>query len=127
MCARLRAIPGAQVLQCDATKLPFANDSYNTVIANHMLYHLDDNGTALREFARVVRPGGQVAAALNGEDHLAELRALCEAIGWRGMVRGVTYNDVNAQTGPQTWRSSSTTSPLTRSSTTSRCPAPSLS
>jgi ubiquinone/menaquinone biosynthesis C-methylase UbiE len=37
MCARLRAIPGAQVLQCDATKLPFANDSFDTVVANHML------------------------------------------------------------------------------------------
>jgi ubiquinone/menaquinone biosynthesis C-methylase UbiE len=99
MCARLRAIAGAHVLQCDATKLPFADDSFDTVIANHMLYHLDDPLAALREFARVLRPGGHVAASLNGEDHLVELLALGEAIGRRGIVRGVTYNDVNAQTG----------------------------
>jgi ubiquinone/menaquinone biosynthesis C-methylase UbiE len=99
MCAGLRAIPDAQVLQCDATRLPFADDSFDTVIANHMLYHLDDPRAALREFARVLRPGGHVAAALIGEDHLAELLALGAAIGRRGMVRGVTYNDVTAQTG----------------------------
>jgi ubiquinone/menaquinone biosynthesis C-methylase UbiE len=99
MCARLRAIPGARVLQCDATKLPFADDSFDTVIANHMLYHLDDPRAALREFARVLRPGGHVAAALIGENHLTELLALGESIGRLGMLRGVTYNDVNTQTG----------------------------
>jgi ubiquinone/menaquinone biosynthesis C-methylase UbiE len=100
MCARLRAIPSAHVVHCDATKLPFAHDSFDTVIANHMLYHLDDPRAALREFSRVLRPGGHVAAAINGQDHLAELLALGEAIGRRGIVPGVTYNDVNTHTGP---------------------------
>ncbi|HVX44651.1 MAG TPA: class I SAM-dependent methyltransferase, partial [Mycobacteriales bacterium] len=81
MCERLRAIPGATVRQCDATELPFTDDCFDTVIANHMLYHLDDPDAALAEFARVLRPGGRVAIALNGADHMAELNLIGPAIG----------------------------------------------
>lgn len=37
MCDRLREmkIPGAEVRQCDASKLPFADATFDTVIANH--------------------------------------------------------------------------------------------
>src|SRR5262245_49903112 len=57
MCARLRGVEGASVRRCDAAALPFRPASFDAVIANHMLYHLDDPEAALREFARVLRPG----------------------------------------------------------------------
>lgn len=98
MCRRLRAIPGAKVVQCDATRLPFADGSFDTVVANHMIYHLDDPTAALNEFVRVLRPGGHVAIATNGSDHLAELGDIARAIGRPRLVRG-TQNDFTAQTG----------------------------
>ena len=58
MCAQLREIPGAQVEQCDAAALPFADASFDAVIANHMLYHVDDPAAVVHEFDRVLRPGG---------------------------------------------------------------------
>jgi SAM-dependent methyltransferase len=100
MCERLRAIPGARVEQCDAADLPFPDASFDTVIANHMLYHLDDPDAALREFARVLRPGGRFAVAVNGRDHLAELDALGVAIGRPELMLRFRQNDVTAQTGP---------------------------
>jgi len=100
MCERLGAIPGASVRQCDATDLPFADAAFDTVIANHMLYHVDDPGAALAEFARVLRPGGHVAIALNGRDHLAELNAIGPAIGRPDLALAATQNDVTAETGP---------------------------
>jgi SAM-dependent methyltransferase len=93
MCARLREVPGARVLRCDATALPVRAGSFDTVIANHMLYHLDDPEVALREFARVLRPGGSVAIATNGRDHMAELDALVP-------VRRSKLNDFRAETAP---------------------------
>jgi SAM-dependent methyltransferase len=99
MCERLRAVPGAAVLRCDAAGLPFADASFDTVVANHMLYHLDDPDAALREFARVLRPGGRLVAALNGRDHFAELKAVGPAIGRSDLTLAADNNDVTAETG----------------------------
>jgi SAM-dependent methyltransferase len=73
MCAQLGNLPNARVLRADAAALPFGDGSFDTLIANHMLYHLDEPDAALREFARVLRPGGRVAVAVNGRDHMADL------------------------------------------------------
>ena len=100
MCARLREVPGARVQRCDATRLPFRDGAVDAVIANHMLYHLDDPDAALREFARVLRPGGRLAVAVNGRDHLADLDALGPAMGRPDLAVGLHQNDVTAETAP---------------------------
>jgi ubiquinone/menaquinone biosynthesis C-methylase UbiE len=99
MCAELRqTVPTARVVQCDATVLPLPDRGYDSVIANHMLYHLDEPAAALREFARVLRPGGQLYAALNGRDHLHELRTIGPAIGRPELLRGLVLDAFAAET-----------------------------
>jgi SAM-dependent methyltransferase len=101
MCEQLRTIPSARVQQAEATDLPFADASFDTVIANHMLYHLDDPAVALREFARVLRPGGRLAIATNGSNHLDELNVIGPAIGRPELtLAATTQNDFTAETGP---------------------------
>jgi SAM-dependent methyltransferase len=100
MCDQLRAIPGARVQRCDAANLPFADASFDTLIANHMLYHLDDPTVALREFARVVRRQGRLAVATNGAGHLAELDAIAEAIGRADLNVWSAHANFAAETGP---------------------------
>lgn len=100
MCEQLRTVPGAHVQQCDAADLPFPDSSFDTVVANHMLYHLDDPGTALREFARVLRPAGRLAVATNGTDHLGELDSIGPVIGRPELALGANQNDFTAETGP---------------------------
>lgn len=46
----------------DAYALDFEDDSFDVVHAHQVLQHLADPVTALREFKRVLRPGGIVAA-----------------------------------------------------------------
>jgi ubiquinone/menaquinone biosynthesis C-methylase UbiE len=60
-------------LVADAQELPFADDSFDIAMANHMLYHVPDPSRALGELARVLRPGGVVLATANGPRHLHEL------------------------------------------------------
>jgi SAM-dependent methyltransferase len=100
MCARLRTVVDARVLRCDATRLPFRDASLDTVIADHMLYHVDDPEVALREFARVLRPGGRLATATNGRAHLTELMALAEAVGRPDLRLGANQSDFTAEAGP---------------------------
>lgn len=60
----------------DAQTIPFPDGWFDAVIANHMLYHVPDLSKALSEIRRVLRPGGKLYAATNGETHMQELNQL---------------------------------------------------
>jgi len=60
----------------DAQSLSFGDESFDAVIANHMLYHVPDRTKAIEEIRRVLRPGGRFYASTVGRDHLKELHEL---------------------------------------------------
>lgn len=45
----------------DGTKLPFADGSFDRIIASEVMEHVPDDLAALSEFERVLRPGGTIA------------------------------------------------------------------
>lgn len=45
---------------CDATQLLFADGSFDFVVTSHLIEHLKNPRAAIREWLRVVRPGGFV-------------------------------------------------------------------
>jgi SAM-dependent methyltransferase len=65
----------------NAEDIPFAEASLDAVIANHMIYHIPDRPKALGEIRRVLRPGGKLYAATNGEEHMDELYSLSAQAG----------------------------------------------
>jgi len=77
---RYRAVEGRVA---DAAALPFADQSFDAVLACHMLYHVPDPGRAIDEMIRVLRPGGIVAITTNGSDNMSEMYALAHA-AWGG-------------------------------------------
>ncbi len=52
------------VLRGDATKLAFADASFDRVITSEVLEHIQDDVTAIAELVRVLRPGGTFAATV---------------------------------------------------------------
>jgi SAM-dependent methyltransferase len=59
---RIRAGDAPELLvQADASRLPFADASFDVVYARALLHHLPDPVQGLREIARVLRPGGTAA------------------------------------------------------------------
>lgn len=86
--------PAFDFAQADVEALPFADASLDVVVANHMLYHVPDRPKALAELRRVVRPGGALVAATNGETNMRELDDLIFSVApeaasaeWRASFR----------------------------------------
>jgi ubiquinone/menaquinone biosynthesis C-methylase UbiE len=60
----------------DAQSIPYDANTFDAVIANHMLYHVPDRAKALSEMRRVLKTTGKAYLATNGHRHLAELSDL---------------------------------------------------
>jgi len=60
--ARDDALQNVQFVSGDAYALPFDDDSFDIAHAHQVLQHVADPVAVLREMARVVRPGGIIAA-----------------------------------------------------------------
>ena len=52
---------GLDVVEGTATDLPFADESFDAVYSFKVLAHVEEIQTAMREVARVLRPGGRAA------------------------------------------------------------------
>jgi SAM-dependent methyltransferase len=54
----------AAAVTADATRLPFPDGSFDGIIVAEMLEHIPNDTAALKEIARVLRPGGTVAVTV---------------------------------------------------------------
>ena len=63
---RLRENPALSggVLRGDVFRLPFPPDHFDRVICSEVMEHVHDYGAAVRELARVTKPGGRVAVTI---------------------------------------------------------------
>ncbi|MBN9020800.1 MAG: class I SAM-dependent methyltransferase, partial [Rhizobiales bacterium] len=65
----------------DAMALPFADGTFDAVVAMHMFYHLADPAKGMAEAYRVLRPGGFLAVTTNGVGNMRALYALNAVFG----------------------------------------------
>lgn len=62
-----------QFKEIDAQAIPFEDESFDAVIANHMLYHVPDRPKAIAEIRRVLKPDGLLIATTLGITHMQEM------------------------------------------------------
>ena len=73
--------------ECDAQEIPFADASFDAVIANHMLYHVPDRQKTYAEVRRVLKPQGRFYAAANSQDSMKQIADLEASLGIVGSLR----------------------------------------
>jgi ubiquinone/menaquinone biosynthesis C-methylase UbiE len=85
--ARERGLWNVNPTQGDAQELPYDDDSFDAAILITVLGEIPDQDAALREIARVLRPGGRlVVGELFGDPHMVtmgSLKARADAAGLR--------------------------------------------
>lgn len=81
----------------DAAALPFGDDSFDAVTANHMLYHVPDRDAAFGEFARVLRSGGRLYATTNGENSMRVIYDVLEEVLGHRPARGSEFTLQNGR------------------------------
>ncbi|MCC5425058.1 MerR family transcriptional regulator, partial [Clostridium botulinum] len=60
----------------NAESIPFEEESFDVVIANHMLYHVPNINKALKEINRVLKSEGILFASTVGKNHMKEIREI---------------------------------------------------
>jgi SAM-dependent methyltransferase len=94
--------PYRPVVRGDMRRLPFRDGAFAEVTHLWCLYHLEDPLTAIREAARVLRPGGRYYACTSARDNDPELRpegrpaSTFDAEDAAALV-GAAFHDVEAQ------------------------------
>ena len=65
-----KRLPNVPLLQIDLTKTGLPSDQYDAMSALNVLEHIQDDGSALKEIHRLLKPGGRVAITVPAGPHL---------------------------------------------------------
>jgi len=97
-----------ELIQAEAEKLPFRDQSFDALTFTYLLRYVDDPRATMRELARVLRPGGRIASLEFGVPAWRPARAvwhLYTAIGLPVLARVVSpqWGAVGRFLGPSIW------------------------
>ena len=71
-----RRLPNHTVIEGDVEHLPFAIASFGTVLCTEVIEHIPDPAAALKEYRRVLRPGGVLIGSVPARSAIWKLRFL---------------------------------------------------
>ena len=103
--ARLGLAERVRTVRTDAEVLPFPDGSFDLVLGHAVLHHIPDLTGALREFSRVLRPGGQLVFCGEPSRYGDRLAAVPKRMGalsaptWRRMIGAEARNGHAAANG----------------------------
>ena len=90
--------------EIDAQSIPFEDETFDAVIANHMLYHVPDKPKAIAEIKRVLKTDGRFFATTVGDNHLKEItnwfRQIHKSEIWESFANLFTLENGLAQLKP---------------------------
>lgn len=77
----------------DAEDIPYNDETFELVIANHVLFYCDDIAAACKEISRVLKPGGVFICSAYGSKHMSEITTLVKKFDDRITLSGQNLYD----------------------------------
>lgn len=78
----------------DAEKIPFKDAYFDSVIANHVLFYLNDLNQGLKEVSRVLKPNGVLYCSTYGSNHMKEITDIVQSFDSRINLSNHSLYDV---------------------------------
>ncbi len=72
----------------DCLTIPFKNESFDLIIANHLLFYCEDIPAVIKEVARVLKKSGVFLCSTYSSDHMKEIRELVSLFDDRIVLSG---------------------------------------
>ncbi len=63
---------------CECESIPFKNNFFDALVANHVLFYLKDINVGLAEIVRVLKPNGIFYCTTYGKNHMKEINELVQ-------------------------------------------------
>ena len=91
-----RAGGSSRFLAYDGQRLPLADESMDRVVCFDAFHHVKDQSHVLREFARVLRPGGRIAMVEPGPNHSRTPQSQMEMTRYKVIENDIVMADIAA-------------------------------
>lgn len=87
-------------IAADQENLPFKNEYFDAVVANHVLFYAKNIDSACQEIARVLKPSGILYASTYGSGHMKEITELVKGFDSRiELSKSQLYNVFGLENG----------------------------
>lgn len=81
-----------QVIDCQ--HIPYPDAAFHKIVANHVLFYIQDRQQALKEIHRVLKPGGTFMCSTYGKNHMKEISSLVKEFDPRIRLAEVNLSDI---------------------------------
>jgi len=89
----------------DCHRLPYEDESFDLVIANHLLFYCEDIDKVCKEVRRVLKDGGHFVASTYGRNHMKEITELVQTYDSRIVLAARNlYDEFGLENGEEILR-----------------------
>ncbi len=64
---------------CDCQKIPYKDETFDIVYANHVFFYCEDIKKTLKEIRRILKPRGKLICSTYGKNHMKEITELVQS------------------------------------------------